>query len=141
MGKGKHKGGICMADGGITRQETADEVMARMTAKYGAPAAGPVPQQPAPVAQTQPQPKPSPSQPASSGQGILGILRGRKEAIDKAVGGYANGGIVRGIGTPTSDDVPVKIKGKTTTCRIPKLCCHRRLARRSAKCLAPSLAT
>lgn len=112
MGKGKHKGGICMADGGITRQETADEVMARMTAKYGAPAAGPVPQQPAPVAQTQPQPKPSPSQPASSGQGILGILRGRKEAIDKAVGGYANGGIVRGIGTPTSDDVPVKIKGK-----------------------------
>lgn len=111
MGKGKDKDGICMADGGITRQETADELMARMTAKYGAPAAGPAPQQPAPVAQTPPQPKPAPTQPASSGQGILGILRGRKEAIDKAAN-FANGGIVRGKGTPTSDDVPVKIKGK-----------------------------
>jgi hypothetical protein len=111
MGKGKDKDGICMADGGITRQETADELMARMTAKYGAPAAGPVPQQPAPVAQTQPQPKPAPTQPASSVQGALGILRGRKEAIDKATN-FANGGIVRGKGTPTSDDVPVKIKGK-----------------------------
>jgi hypothetical protein len=111
MGKGKDKDGICMADGGITRQETADELMARMTAKYGAPAAGPAPQQPAPVAQTPPQTKPVPTQPASSGQGILGILRGRKEAIDKAAN-FANGGIVRGKGTPTSDDVPVKIKGK-----------------------------
>lgn len=111
MGKGKDKDGICMADGGITRQETADELMARMTAKYGAPAAGPAPQQPAPVAQTPPQTKPVPTQPASSGQGILGILRGRKEAIDKATN-FANGGIVRGKGTPTSDDVPVKIKGK-----------------------------
>lgn len=110
MGKGKDKDGICMADGGITRQETADELMARMTAKYGAPAAGPAPQQPAPVAQTPPQTKPVPTQPASSGQGILGILRGRKEAIDKATN-FANGGIVRGKGTPTSDDVPVKIKG------------------------------
>ena len=111
MGKGKDKDGICMADGGITRQETADELMARMTAKYGAPAAGPAPQQPAPVAQTPSQMKPVPTQPASSGQGILGILRGRKEAIDKATN-FASGGIVRGKGTPTSDDVPVKIKGK-----------------------------
>jgi len=111
MGKGKDKDGICMADGGITRQETADELMARMTAKYGAPAAEPAPQQPAPVAQTPPQTKPVPTQPASSGQGILGILRGRKEAIDKAAN-FANGGIVSGKGTPTSDDVPVKIKGR-----------------------------
>lgn len=100
-----------MADGGITRQETPDELMARMTAKYGAPAAGPAPQQPA--AQTQqPEPaKPEPAKPTGSGQGILGILRGRKEAIDKAAG-FADGGIVRGKGTPTSDEVPVKIKGK-----------------------------
>lgn len=104
MGKGKDKDGICMADGGITRQETADELMARMTAKYGAPAASPVPQQPA-------QPKPAQTQPTGSGQGILGILRGRKEAIDKAAN-FANGGIVSGKGTPTSDDVPVKIKGR-----------------------------
>lgn len=121
MGKGKDKDGICMADGGITRQETADELMARMTAKYGAPAAGPAPQQPAPVAQTQPQPKSAPTQPASSGQGILGILRGRKEAIDKATN-FANGGIAAGApkrfkfegeGGPREDKVPVKVAGQT----------------------------
>lgn len=111
MGKGKDKDGICMADGGITRQETADELMARMTAKYGAPSAGPVQQQPAPQVQQPAQPKPAQTQPTGSGQGILGILRGRKEAIDKAAN-FANGGIVSGKGTPTSDDVPVKIKGR-----------------------------
>lgn len=107
----KSKRGICMADGGIT-QETPDQLMARMTAKYGAPAAGPIqpPVQQAPVAKQASQPQPAP-QTTVSGQGILGILRGRKDVIDKA-SNYANGGIVRGKGTPTSDDVPVKVRGK-----------------------------
>lgn len=103
----KNKRGRCMADGGITQRETADELMARMTAKYGAPSAGQA-QQPAP--QPTPQPKPEPPKP-STGLGIMGILKTRGEQIDKAAG-YADGGIVRGKGTPTSDDVPVTIKGK-----------------------------
>ena len=117
---GKNKRGICMADGGITRQETADELMARMTAKYGAPAAGPAPQQPAPVAQQQAAPKPAPQQPASTGLGIMGILRGRKKAINKATN-FANGGIAAGApkrfkfegdGGPREDKVPVKVAGQ-----------------------------
>jgi hypothetical protein len=111
---------MAFADGGITRQETADELMARMSAKYGAPAAGPA-QQPATVAQQQAAPKPAPTQPASSGQGILGILRGRKEAIDKATN-FADGGIAAGApkrfkfegeGGPREDKVPVKVAGQT----------------------------
>ncbi len=105
----KSKRGICMADGGIT-QETPDQLMAMMTAKYGAPSSGTAQQQPEVVAKPVVQPQPAP-QPTGSGQGILGILRGRKDVIDKA-SGYANGGIVRGKGTPTSDDVPVTVHGK-----------------------------
>lgn len=100
--------GGSVANGGIVRQETADELMARMTAKYGAPSAGPA-QQPAPQVQQPAQPKPAPAQPTGSGQGILGILRGRKEAIDKAAG-FANGGKISGPGTPTSDSIPAKIR-------------------------------
>ena len=37
-------------------------------------------------------------------------MANRKATIDKA-SNYANGGIVKGKGTPTSDDVPVKING------------------------------
>ena len=105
---GKNKRGICMADGGITRQETADELMARMTAKYGAPASGPS-TTPQPATQ-QPKAQPAPQSEGIAG-GIIGILKGRAAQIDKA-SNYANGGIVKGKGTPTSDDVPVKIKGR-----------------------------
>ena len=42
--------------------------------------------------------------------GVAGIMANRKATIDKAAN-YANGGIVKGKGTPTSDDVPVKING------------------------------
>lgn len=92
--------------GGITRPETADELMARMTAKYGAPSAGTA-QQPAPLVQQPAQTKPA--QPTGSGQGILGILRSRKEVIDKAAG-FANGGKIIGPGTPKSDSIPAKIR-------------------------------
>lgn len=101
--------GGSIANGGITRQETADELMARMTKQYGAPSAGPATQQPAQVA---PQPtvqKPVSTQPASPGLGIMGILRGRKDVIDKA-SGYANGGKISGPGTPASDSIPAKVR-------------------------------
>lgn len=100
-------GGGSIADAGITRPETADELMARMTAKYGAPSAGSAPQQPAPVAQQPAAPKPA--QTANTLQGIMGILGGRKAAIDKAAG-FANGGKISGPGTPTSDSIPAKVR-------------------------------
>lgn len=111
--------GGSVATGGITRPETADELMARMTAKYGAPSAGPA-QQPAPIVQQPAAPKQAPTQPASTGLGVMGILRGRKEAIDKAAG-FANGGIPAGApkrfkfegeGGPREDKVPVKVAGQ-----------------------------
>lgn len=102
-------GGGSIADGGITRQETAEELMARMTAKYGVPAAGPV-QQPAlqPVQQTAQQPAP----PASQG-GILGgaieAMKNRKKQIEEAAG-FANGGKISGPGTSTSDSIPAVVR-------------------------------
>lgn len=109
----KNKNGICMADGGITK-ETPDQLMARMSAKYGAPAAGPV--QSAPVQQSAPQPVPKPQAPQQGiAAGIRGMFGNRQQQLDeqeRKANGMANGGIVRGKGTPTSDDVPVKIKGE-----------------------------
>lgn len=102
----KPPGILGFADGG--KVETADELMARMTSKYGVPSAGPAPQQPTTVAQQPATPKPAPTQPASTVQGIMGILRGRKEAIDKAAG-FANGGKISGPGTPTSDSIDAKV--------------------------------
>lgn len=110
-------------DGG--KIETADELMARMTAKYGAPSAGPT-QQPA-VQQPAQQPQPK-AQPAPQQQGIIGILKGRAAQIDKAVNGYANGGEpgaaiaaaqgitvgmggkIEGKGSPTSDSIPATVR-------------------------------
>ena len=93
------------ADGG---KIDADELMRQMTAKYGAPSAGPA--QAAPAQQPAPQPK-AQARPEQQGltPGIIGILKGRKEAIDKAAG-YANGGKISGPGTPTSDSIPAIVR-------------------------------
>lgn len=99
-------GTLAFADGGTVRQETADELMARMTAKYGAPSAGKVQ---AEAVQPAPQPQPK-AQPAPQQQGIIGILKGRKEAIDKAVNGYAEGGKIKGPGTAKSDSIPASVR-------------------------------
>lgn len=108
-----------------------DELMRQMSAKYGAPAAGPVTQQPAvqpappPVQQQQPKPQQGP------GSGIFGVLKGRAAQIDKA-SGYANGkspegrpsgaamasmgltvglgGKIDGPGIPTSDSIPASVR-------------------------------
>lgn len=108
---GNRKQGICMADGGIT-QETPDQMMARMAAKYGMPAAGPASQQPSPQPVQQATP---PAQKRGIADGIRGMFGNRQQQLDeqeRKANGMANGGIVRGKGTPTSDDVPVKIKGE-----------------------------
>lgn len=114
----KHKKGICMADGGIT-QETPDQLMARMTAKYGAPSAGPTQQAaPQPV-----QPAAQPVQPAPKrgiADGIRSMFGNRQKQLDeqerKAMG-YANGGIAghvkfEGKGGPREDKIPVKVAGQ-----------------------------
>lgn len=102
----KPPGVLGFAEGG--KVETADELMARMTAKYGAPSAGPA--QAAPVQQPAPQPQPKVQpQPQGQGVGIIGILKGRQQQIDKA-SGYANGGKIKGPGTAKSDSIPATIR-------------------------------
>ena len=88
---GNRKQGICMADGGIT-QESPEQLMARMAAKYGAPTGAT--QQPQPQSTQQP-PQQAPQQPPqkSNPLGIMSVLKGRSAQIDKAVNGYADGGI------------------------------------------------
>lgn len=83
--------------------------MAEMAAKYGVSGNAqpqPAPQQPAPQPATVQQPAPQP-QPRGIG-GILGIVGGRQQQIDKA-SGFRNGGKIQGPGTPTSDSIPAKV--------------------------------
>lgn len=109
---GKQKRGACMADGGIIGSDgMTDAQRAKRNAvlqNLGMSTAPVTQAAPPQVAQPVPQPV---QQPGSMIQRAAGILGGRREQIDKA-SGYANGGIVKGKGTPTSDDVPVKIKGR-----------------------------
>lgn len=116
-----------------------DELMRQMSAKYGPPAAGPVPQQPAaqpaPPPSQQQQPKPQ----QGLGSGIVGVLKGRAAQIDKAAG-YANGkspdsrpsgaamaslglsagfgGKIDGPGTPTSDSIPASVRETGEAIRV-----------------------
>lgn len=119
------------ADGG--KPLDAEELMRQMTAKYGAPAAGPNTQPPAQQVQ-QPKPQaPAQQQP----QGIVGLIRNRGVQIDKAVNGYAKGGKPRGIamdamrdrlgegaseikgpGTATSDSIPAVVGGTGEPIRV-----------------------
>ncbi len=113
--------GLGLADGTANvaqaaQPESAEQVMARMAAKYGVsaqPTAAPV-QAPQPVQQA-PQPVQQAPQPAPQRQGLMGaamgLIGGRKAAIDRATG-YAEGGIVRGAGGPTDDEVPMQVAGK-----------------------------
>lgn len=100
------------------KPETAEELMARMTAKYGAPSAGPVQQQG--IAQPTPAPVQQPKPQVGPGSGIVGIVRGRQQQIDdaerKAVG-YKNGKSperngfkIKGPGTPTSDSLAAMVR-------------------------------
>lgn len=110
MGSKSLKGRVaCMAEGGIVQNETPEQLMARMAAKYKI--AAPM-QQPAPQQQTAAQ---APEQ--KTPQGIVGLLKGRNKALDRAAN-YAQGGIVarafqfKGKGGPTDDEIPVKVAGQ-----------------------------
>ena len=112
---GNRKQGICMADGGIT-QESPEQLMARMAAKYGAPTGAT--QQPQPQSTQQP-PQQAPQQPPqkSNPLGVMGLLKTRTAQIDKAVNGYADGCIAGGVkfegkGGPRDDKIPVKVAGQ-----------------------------
>ena len=103
--------GLRMAEGGMV-PETAEQVMARMANKYGttgAAQAAPVAQPaPAPVAQQAPAPQPKPT--GGLFGRALGGLRQANEQL-RQVSNYAEGGIVRGKGGPTDDEVPMTIGG------------------------------
>lgn len=90
------------ADGG--KVESAEDLLARMQAKYktGSTSSEPEPAAPAPKPVEQ---KPQVTAPA----GLFGTFQRRKEQIDKAAG-YANGGMIDGPGTSTSDSIPAKVK-------------------------------
>jgi hypothetical protein len=96
----------CFADGGAISK--ADKLIAEMNAKYGIGGNT----QPAPQPQPQPNPVQQP-QPATvqqqPGAGIVNIIKGRQQQIDKAAG-YRNGGKIQGPGTPTSDSIPATVK-------------------------------
>mgnify|MGYP003440033903 CR=1 FL=1 len=102
--------GLRMADGGMV-PETAEQVMARMASKYGttgAAQAAPV-AHPAPVQAPQPVAQPKPAVGGLFGR-ALGGLRQTNEQL-RQVSNYAEGGIVRGKGGPTDDEVPMTIGG------------------------------
>lgn len=111
---GMRKERLGLADGTANvvqaaQPESAEQVMARMAAKYGVssqPTAAPV-QAPQPVQQA---PQPAPQRQGLMGA-AMGLIGGRKAAIDRATG-YAEGGIVRGAGGPTDDEVPMQVAGK-----------------------------
>lgn len=100
------KARACFADGGQISK--ADQLIAEMNAKYGvsgnSPAPAPVAQQPAP----QPQQAPKPQSNGLVGD-AMNLFGNRQKQIDKA-SGYANGGLIEGIGTPTSDSIPARVK-------------------------------
>ncbi|MDY0012847.1 MAG: hypothetical protein RBS40_08155 [Rhodocyclaceae bacterium] len=96
------------ADGGAIR-ETTEALTSRIAAKYGLPV--PAVTQPAPAHPVQKQAQPAPQQQAPAG--VAGTLRGRAGQIDQAVNralGYADGGKIKGPGTPKSDSIPAKVK-------------------------------
>lgn len=91
------------ADGG--KVEDAEALLARIKGKYGVSSKS----TPEPASQPAPQPVQQPVTNPGIGNGIVNILKGRKEQIDKA-SGYANGGKIKGPGTPTSDSIDASVK-------------------------------
>jgi len=100
------KARACFADGGQISK--ADQLIAEMNAKYGVSGNS----QPAPPPVAQPAPQPQPEQKQNS-KGLIGdalnLFGNRQKQIDKA-SGYANGGLIKGIGTPTSDSIDAQVE-------------------------------
>jgi hypothetical protein len=113
------KAKACYADGGVvgsdglTDAQRAKRNAALNSLGMGSATASPAPQ-PAQVA-----PQSAPVQQNKGGiTGIADILGNRNKVIDKAAGyacggkvkAHANGGVIRGAGTPTSDSIPAKVR-------------------------------
>jgi hypothetical protein len=108
-------GGILLADAG--KQETAEELLARMNAKYGLgysqPAAPTSPPQ-------QAQPKPAPAQQQPAANTIQDTIANRNADL-KNITNYASGGValpkgktvpIKGKGSGISDDIPAVVAGQ-----------------------------
>ena len=99
------KARACFADGGQISK--ADQLIAEMNAKYGVSGNS----QPAPPPVALPAPQPQPEQKQNS-KGLIGdalnLFGNRQKQIDKAAG-YANGGLIQGIGSPTSDSIDAQV--------------------------------
>jgi hypothetical protein len=94
-----------IGDDGLTDAQRAKLSGARSSLGVSATAPVSAPQQvQQPIQQTTAQP-----QGIATGLGIAGLLKNRGAQIDKAAG-YANGGKIKGIGTPTSDSIPAKVR-------------------------------
>lgn len=127
------------ADGGVP-SETPEQLMARMSAKYGVPASAPAPVPPSgPMAAAVSKMAPAPQPVVQPPQGIVGLMRNRAAQIDQAAG-YAQGGKPRGLirevlgdpyveaedtgarivgpGTSTSDSIPAVVGGTGEPIRV-----------------------
>ncbi len=92
------------ADGG--KPETAEELLARISGKYGVSNKSTLAPAPSPAPVVQP-PQP---QPQGGIGGAYNALKNRQQQLDKAINGYANGGKIKGPGTPTSDSIDANVK-------------------------------
>lgn len=99
----------CFADGGaIGADGLTDAQRARLSGARSNLGVSNAPPPPAPVQVPVQAPAPQPQQNAIA-SGIIGILGNRNKQIDKAAG-YANGGKIQGIGTPTSDSIDASVE-------------------------------
>ncbi|MER2539909.1 MAG: hypothetical protein ABTQ26_11775 [Azonexus sp.] len=85
--------------------ESADEIMKRMSEKYGV---GNGTEAPAPA--PQPQPTNQPKQGGGLIQSAVGLISDRKKQLAEATKGFAGGGKIKGPGTPTSDSIPAQVQ-------------------------------
>lgn len=97
------------ADGGVVAKETPEQLLARISGKYGVGTGSP--QEPAAPVQQPARTAPA-QEPAAPVGNVLNAVARRNEELRKAAN-YANGGVVqfRGKGGPKDDKIPVKVAG------------------------------
>lgn len=99
----------CYADGGVVKKESADEVLARMNAKYGVGDSV----KPAPPSPTKTVERAATPPPAGLVDKTVDAVSKRKEELQRVMR-YAHGGVVPvvGKGSGISDDIPVVVGGQ-----------------------------
>lgn len=93
---------MCMADGGTVQKESPEQLMARIAGKYKIASAD-TPQAPQPA----PQVEKSPAQ-RTAGQGIVALLKGRGQQVDRAAG-YAVGGTLPNYGDDSKSGLNARL--------------------------------